>query len=121
MKNVLFNILSKLCLIQFKLSELRFKEKIIKNFTEMSLFVLKFVKHIMIAGVHVKLNVQLLSKHFQLNSYKVSNLNLTFWEDINLIISIFQEISFIAQIFVPLKSAVLDVFSNVSPLVFKSW
>ena len=74
MKNVLFNILSKLCLIQFKLSELRFKEKIIKNCPEMSLFVLKFVKHIMIAGVHVKLNVQLLSKHFQLNSYKVGNL-----------------------------------------------
>ena len=64
MKNVLFNILSQLCLIQFQLSELRFKEKIIKNCPEMSLFVLKFVKHIMIAGVHVKLNVQLLSKHF---------------------------------------------------------
>ena len=64
MKSVLFNILSQLCLIQFQLSELGFKEKIIKNCPEMSLFVLKFVKHIMIAGVHVKLNVQLLSKHF---------------------------------------------------------
>ena len=72
MKNVLFNILSKLCLIQFKLSELRFKEKIIKNCPEMSLFVLKFVKHIMIAGVHVKLNVQLLSKHS--NKCKVLNI-----------------------------------------------
>ena len=39
----------------------------------MSLFVLKFVKHIMIAGDHVNLNVQLLSKHFQLNSFKVLN------------------------------------------------
>ena len=52
-----------LVILVFVRRPLRFKEKIIKNCTEMSLFVLKFVKHIMIAGVHVKLNVQLLSKH----------------------------------------------------------